>query len=110
LIDLARSQSTEERYAMSKFTLTALPQPECDTLDPLSELLRSGARQLIAQAVEAELQTLLDQHASTRLTDGRQAVVRNGHLPERTVQTGIGDVPAGDHWGDRAWAQGTRGR
>jgi len=27
-----------------------------------------------------------------KLTDGRQAVVRNGYLPERTIQTGIGDV------------------
>src|SRR5680860_130770 len=77
---------------MSKFTLTALSQPESSPIDPLTELLRSGARQLIAQAVEAELQTLLDQHANMHLTDGRQAIVRNGHLPERTVQTGIGDV------------------
>ncbi len=77
---------------MTKFTLTAASQPENSATDPLSELLRSGARQLIAQAVEAELQTLLDQHANVRLPDGRQAVVRNGHLPERTVQTGIGDV------------------
>lgn len=77
---------------MSKFTLTALTQPESNTIDPLTDLLRSGARQLISQAVEAELQVLLDQHAKTRLIDGRQAVVRNGHLPERTVQTGIGDV------------------
>ena len=72
---------------MTKFTLTALSQTENYDADPLTELLKSGARKLIAQAVEAELQALLDQHA-----DGRQAVVRNGHLPERTVQTGIGDV------------------
>ena len=42
--------------------------------------------------LEAELQALLDQHAEHRLPDGRQAVVRNGYLPERTVQTGIGNV------------------
>jgi len=77
---------------MTKSTLTAALQPENSAIDPLSEVLRSGARQLIAQAVEAELQALLDQHANVRLPDGRQAVVRNGHLPERTVQTGIGDV------------------
>lgn len=35
---------------------------------------------------------LLDQHAQHRLPDGRQAVVRKCYLPERTVQTGIGDV------------------
>ena len=60
--------------------------------DPLSELLRNGAKELIAQAVEAELETLLDQHADVVLCDGRKAVVRNGYLPERTVQTGVGDV------------------
>ena len=44
---------------MTKSTLTTLSQPEKDIIDPLTELLRSGARELIAQAVEAEL---LEQH------------------------------------------------
>ena len=74
---------------MAKSTLTTLSQPEKDIIDPLTELLRSGARELIAQTVEAEL---LEQHASNRLPDGRRAVVRNGYLPVRAVQTGIGDV------------------
>ena len=76
---------------MTQSTLRALSQPEEQVTDPLTELLRSGARELIAQAVEAELQVLLEQHAEHRLPDGRKAVVRNG-LPERTVQTGIGNV------------------
>ncbi|MFB2962836.1 transposase, partial [Aeromonas jandaei] len=58
----------------------------------LTDLLRVGARDLIAQAVEAELQALLEHHAQRKLPDGRQAVVRNGFLPERTIQTGLGDV------------------
>jgi transposase-like protein len=77
---------------MTKSTLRTLSQPEEGVTDPLTELLRNGARELIAQAVEAELQVLLEQHAEHRLPDGRKAVVRNGYLPERTVQTGIGDV------------------
>jgi transposase-like protein len=77
---------------MTKSTLRALSQPEEQVTDPLTELLRNGARELIAQAVEAELQVLLEQHAEHRLPDGRKAVVRNGYLPECTVQTGIGDV------------------
>lgn len=77
---------------MMNSTLKALSQPEKQITDPLSELLRSGARDLIAQAVEAELQVLLDQYADHRLPDGRKTVVRNGYLPERTVQTGIGDI------------------
>ena len=63
---------------MTKSTLTTLSQPEKDVTAPLTGLLRSGARELIAQAVEAEL---LEQHASNRLPDGHRAVVRNGYLP-----------------------------
>lgn len=77
---------------MTQSTLRALSQPEKNIADPLTQLLRTGARELISQAVEAELQALLAQHAENRLPDGRQAVVRNGYLPERTVQTGVGDV------------------
>ena len=77
---------------MTDSTLRALSQPEPEVTDPLHELLRQGARDLIAKAVEAELATFLAQYANTTLEDGRQAVVRNGYLPERTVQTGIGDV------------------
>jgi putative transposase len=60
--------------------------------DSLNELLKLGAQQLLAKAVEAELAELLDQHSDLRV-EGKQAVVRNGYLPERTVQTGLGDVP-----------------
>lgn len=67
------------------------PVPE--TGDALTEVLRRGARDLLKQAVEAELRAFLDDHAEHRLDDGRRAVVRNGYQPERRVQTGIGDVP-----------------
>lgn len=77
---------------MNNSTLSDLEQPVNENIDPLSALLRAGARDLIAQAVEAELQSLLEKHAGVQLLDGRQAVVRNGYLPVRTVQTGIGDV------------------
>ena len=60
--------------------------------DALSELLRAGARDLIEQAVEAELQDYLKAMADGRDAKGRRAVVRNGHLPEREVLTGIGPV------------------
>ena len=77
---------------MSKSNLHALSQPEVTTNDPLHELIRQGARDLIAQAVEAELDSLLRQYKDIKAPDGRKAVVRNGHLPKRTVQTGVGDV------------------
>ena len=60
--------------------------------DALSELLRAGARDLIEQAVEAELRDYLSGMADRRDAKGRRAVVRNGHLPEREVLTGIGPV------------------
>ena len=56
----------------------------------MTELLRSGARDLIQQAVEAELNEFMQQFSDRALSDGRAAVVRNGHLPEREIQTGIG--------------------
>ena len=60
--------------------------------DPLTEILRAGARRLIAQAVEAEFETFLDLNADLVLPDGRQRVVRHGHDPVRAIQTGIGPV------------------
>ena len=66
--------------------------PAAGVEDPLTELLQRGARDLIRQAVEAELQGFLASYQDHQLADGRQAVVRNGYQPERTVQTGIGDV------------------
>jgi putative transposase len=60
--------------------------------DPLTEVLRNGARALLAQAVEAEVTALLASHADKRTEDGRQRLVRHGHLPEREIVTGIGAV------------------
>jgi transposase-like protein len=60
--------------------------------DSLTELLRWGARGLIEQAVETELQLLLDQYANVTDLAGRQAIVRNGYLPERDILTGLGPV------------------
>ena len=68
--------------------VTELHKPE----NPLNELLKQGAQQLLAQAIEAEVQALLE-HFSTLQVDGKQGVVRNGHLPERRIQTGLGDIP-----------------
>jgi len=61
--------------------------------DLLTDMLRTGAQQLIQQAVEAELQGLLGLHANTRTPQGTAGVVRNGYLPERELQTSLGPVP-----------------
>src|ERR1019366_2826592 len=60
--------------------------------DPLTEILRSGARRLISQAVEGEFEAFLASNAELVLPDGRQRVVRHGHDPVRALQTGIGPV------------------
>ena len=60
--------------------------------DPLTEILRAGARRLIAQAIEAEFETFLASNAELVLPDGCQQVVRHGHDPVRAIQTGIGPI------------------
>ena len=77
---------------MSESTLKGLSQPEIEESDPLHALLRAGARELIAKAVEAELESFLEGYREQRIEGDRRAVVRNGYLPERKVQTGIGEV------------------
>lgn len=73
--------------------MTPLPDPSGFLPDPLTDILRSGARRLIEQAVEAELAVLLAAHADDKTEDGRSRVVRHGYLPEREVMSGIGPVP-----------------
>ena len=68
-----------------------LKSPEESAPDLLTELLRKGAKELIRQAVNAELEELLGEYSEQKV-DGKQAVIRNGFLPERTIQTGLGDI------------------
>src|SRR5881409_1759466 len=68
-----------------------LAQPGTFT-DSLTEILRSGARSLLTQAVEAEVGDFLHRHADLKTEAGRRRLVRHGHLPEREIMTGIGPV------------------
>ena len=78
---------------MTRDTITALPDPNGFSADPFTDLIRSGARQLIEQALEAELAALLAQFSNETTPAGHAHIVRHGHLPEREVMTGIGPVP-----------------
>jgi len=60
--------------------------------DALTEVLRNGARELLQQAVEAEVAEFVRRHRELKDEHERQRVVRNGYRPERTIQTGIGAV------------------
>ncbi len=98
--------STKEGYAMTEDTVVQLRQPGTFSEDPLTEVLRLGARRLLGQAVEMEVTAFVEGHAD--LTDGeavdrrssgpsvrpngRRRIVRHGYLPERAIQTGIGPV------------------
>jgi putative transposase len=66
-------------------------QPD-DIDDPLTQILRAGARKLLAEAIEREAEVFLAQMRDLKLPDGRERLVRHGHGPERTIQTGIGPV------------------
>ena len=69
-----------------------LPEGEALGRDLLSEVLRKGARELLAQAIDQEVREWIEQRVGIVDENGRRQVVRNGHLPERTIQTGIGPV------------------
>ena len=60
--------------------------------DSLTEVLREGARALLTRAVEAEVADFLARHADCTTEDGQRRIVRHGHLPERSIMTGIGPV------------------
>ncbi len=68
--------------------------PSDSSRDVLTEILRKGARDLLAGAIEQEVSDYLREREDLRDEAGRQLVVRNGYLPERRVQTGLGDVAA----------------
>ena len=77
---------------MKKDTVVSLKKP-AEESDPLSSLLREGARALLHEAVEAELATYLSGYEGERDAAGRRCLVRNGYLPARTLLTGLGEVP-----------------
>jgi putative transposase len=62
--------------------------------DPITDVLRTGARKLLTEALEAEIENFLSQYRALRDNQSRQRVVRNGYLPEREIQTGIGPITA----------------
>ena len=77
---------------MSNNSVTELKKPEPFVDDPITDILRLGARKLLSQALEAEVEFFLGQYAYLKDDAGRQRVVRNGYLPEREIQSGIGPV------------------
>src|SRR3954467_11252440 len=78
---------------MEEHTVVSLPKPGSGvTDDPLLAVLREGARRMLMQAIEAEVEMFLAAHAGLVDEGGRRRLVRNGHAPERRIQTGIGPI------------------
>jgi transposase-like protein len=77
---------------MAKDNVIDLKKPEAFVDDPITDILRQGSRRLLTAALEAEIETFLNQYKDIRDDKGCQRVVRNGYLPEREIQTGIGQV------------------
>ena len=83
--------SIKGRYAVTQDNIVKFAEPGTFE-DPLTEVLRSGARKLLAQAIEAEISDFLDRNSGFLTEEGQQRLVRHGHLPEREIMTGIGPV------------------
>ena len=77
---------------MPKDNVIEVKKPEPFVDDPITELLRNGAKKLLAEALESEINNFLSQYADLKNDRGRMRVTRNGYLPERKIQTGIGPV------------------
>lgn len=76
---------------MSECTSSVAAFPQIPA-NPLEDLLKEGARRLLAQAVEAEVAAYINAHSHLKDGNGRRLVVRNGHHPERSIQTGLGGI------------------
>ena len=79
---------------MSEDKVIALKNPgiPAPVADALTEILRAGAQRMLAAAIEAEVAVFLEGFMGQETAEGRQRLVRNGHQPERTIQTGIRGV------------------
>lgn len=67
-------------------------KPEPYTQDLLSEIALQGAQKMLAAALESEAQLFIESLQSSVTDQGQRRYVRNGYLPERTIQTGIGEL------------------
>ena len=77
---------------MDENTVNALERRGEDEKDTLTPLLQEGARRMLAEAIEAEVEAFIASHKHITDEAGRRLVIRNGYLPERTIQSGIGDI------------------
>ena len=77
---------------MLEATTARIEFPSTSSKDVLTDILRDGAQRLLAVAVVAEADRWIEERKQHVDEQGHRQVVRNGYLPERTIQTGVGPV------------------
>ena len=77
---------------MGKDNLIDIKKPTSFIDDPITQILQNGAKKLLAKALEAEINCFIEQYDALTDDQGRKRVTRNGYLPEREIQTGIGQI------------------
>jgi len=93
VVDKHHHPTKEAGYAVSENNVVSMAGPEAGPQDVLTEIAREGARSMLEAALNAEVETFLGGYRELVDEQGRRRVVRNGFLPERAVQTGIGSIP-----------------
>jgi putative transposase len=83
----------KEYATMQESTTSSVAFQSTSAKDVMTAILREGARQMLATAIDAEVADWIDRHTHLEDEQGLRQVTRNGHLPERTITTGIGEVP-----------------
>ena len=78
---------------MKNDNVFAIKKPEPFVDDQITHIIRQGARKLLAQALEVEIELFINRYAKLKDESGKQRIVKNGYLPEREIQSGIGPVP-----------------
>jgi len=79
---------------MSEDKVIALKNPgtPAPVSDALTDILREGAQRMLGAVIEAEVSVFLEGFMRQETAEGPQRLVRNGHLPGRTI-SGLQSVP-----------------
>jgi hypothetical protein len=86
---LPNNNNVNKEYTMDQNNVIDFKNPVKDTL---TEFLKLSAQKMLQLAIEQEVNEFIERHKTERLEDGKQRLVRNGYLPEREIQTGIGNI------------------
>lgn len=78
---------------MPKATENLISFPQESSKSCLDQILRDGAREMLGRAIEDEVAVFVGVRSELVDESGRRLVVRNGHLPERSIQTPLGEIP-----------------